>query len=120
MKVMVVDDNHEAANSMGLLVGSFGHEVRTAFDGEEAFVVASAFHPEVVLLDLSMPRMDGYEACRRMRLQPWGTKMTMVAVTGWAQAEARTKTALAGFDLHFVKPVAPDLIASTLEERAIA
>ena len=120
MKVMVVDDNHEAANSMGMLVEAFGHEVRTAFDGEEAFVVARAFHPDVMLLDLSMPRMDGYEVCRRMRLQPWGTKITMVAVTGWGQAEARTKTALAGFDLHFVKPVAPDLIASTLEERATA
>jgi CheY-like chemotaxis protein len=118
MKVMVVDDNHDAATSMSMLIELLGHEVRTAFDGEEAVVVGSAFQPEVVMLDLGMPRMDGYEACRRMRLQPWGAKMTVVAVTGWGQAEVRHAAALAGFDRHLVKPVAPALIASTLDELA--
>ena len=120
MKVMVVEGNPEAANGMTMLVEALGHEVRTAFDGEEALVVAGAFHPKVVLLDLNMPRMDGYEACRRMRLQPWGMKVTIVAMAGSGQAAVRSKTALAGFDLHFVKPVTPDLIAGTLEERATA
>lgn len=120
MKVMVVDGNHEAANSLGMVVRALGHEVRTAFDGEEALRVGSAFHPKVVLLELSMPRMDGYEACRRMRLQPWGANMTVVAVTGSGQTAVRSKAALASFDLHFLKPVAPELIASLLEERATA
>jgi CheY-like chemotaxis protein len=118
MKVMVVDDNSDAATSLGMLVEMLGHDVRTAFGGEEALEVAGAFHPEVVLLDLGMPGLDGYEACRRMRVQPWGTKMTVVAVTGWGQPEARRKTALAGFDQPLVKPVAPALIARTLQELA--
>ncbi len=120
MKVMVVDDNRDSAISMSMIVEMLGHEVRTAFDGEEALVVAGAFHPALVLLDLGMPRMDGYEACRRMRLQPGGTDMTVVAVTAWGQAEVRRKTRLAGFDGHFVKPVAPDLIVRTLNELAPA
>jgi CheY-like chemotaxis protein len=118
MKVMVVDDNTDAATSLGMLVELLGHDVRTAFGGEEALEVAGAFHPEVVLMDLGMPGMDGFEACRQMRDQPWGTKMTVVAVTGWGQAEARRQTTLAGFDQHLVKPVSPALIASTLQELA--
>ena len=114
MKVLVVDDNHDAATSLSMLVELLGHEVRTAFDGEQALGVAGEFCPDVVLLDLGMPRMDGYEACRRLRAQPWGAGMTVVAVTGWGREDDRRKTQLAGFDKHLVKPVAPAEIATML------
>ena len=80
----------------------------------EALDLASQFNPDVVLLDLGMPRMDGYEACRRLRAQPWGAKMTVVAVTGWGREDDRLKTEMAGFDRHLVKPVAPAVIATML------
>jgi CheY-like chemotaxis protein len=118
MKVMVVDDNRDAATTLSMLIEVLGHEVRTAFDGEEALLVACAFRPALVLMDLGMPGMDGYEACRQMRGQPWGVKMTAVAVTGWGQADVRRNATLAGFDQHWVKPVSPALIASTLNSLA--
>ena len=107
MKVLVVDDNDDAANSLSMLVELLGHEVRTAYDGAQALEMAGEFYPDLMLLDLGMPRMDGYEACRRVREQPWGLRMTVVAVTGWGREEDRLKTQRAGFDQHLVKPVAP-------------
>lgn len=118
MKVLVVDDNHDAAITLSMLVELLGHEVRTTFGGEEALAVAGGFLPDVVLLDLGMPGMDGYEACRRIRGQPWGSKMAVIAVTGWGQDEDRRKTTLAGFDRHLVKPVEPALIVRTLDSLA--
>src|SRR6185369_16903666 len=118
MKVLVVDDNHDAATSLSMLVDLLGHEVRTAFDGVEALDLASEFNPDVVLLDLGMPRMDGYEACRRLRAQPWGAHMTVVAVTGWGREDDRLRTEMAGFDQHLVKPVAPAVIATMLNGAA--
>ena len=114
MKVLVADDNRDAAVSLSMLVELLGHEVRTVFGGEEALAVAADFRPQVVLMDLGMPGIDGYEACRRMRAQPWGLTMAVIAVTGWGQEEDRRKTVLAGFDEHLVKPVEPALIVSTL------
>ena len=114
MKVLVVDDNQDAASSLSMLVELLGHEVKTAFDGVEALELASGFHPDVVLLDLGMPRMDGYEACRRLRAQPWSAGTTVFAITGWGREDDRRKTQQAGFDGHLVKPVAPDVIARTL------
>ncbi len=118
MKVLVVDDNEDAASSLSMLVELLGHEVRTAYDGVQALDLATGFHPDVVLLDLGMPRMDGYEACRRLRAQPWGAGMTVFAVTGWGREDDRRKTQQAGFDGHLVKPVAPDVIARTLSSAA--
>jgi CheY-like chemotaxis protein len=114
MKVLVVDDNRDAAISLSMLVEMLGHDVRTAHDGVEAVDMAGEFYPDLVLLDLGMPRMDGYEACRRMREQPGGADMTVIAVTGWGQEEDRRKSQLAGFDRHLVKPVAPTVIAGIL------
>jgi CheY-like chemotaxis protein len=118
MKVLVVDDNHYAATSLSMLVAMLGHDVRTGFDGVQALDLAGEFHPDLVLLDLGMPRMDGYEACRRLREQPWGAEAVVVAVTGWGRDDDRRKTQLAGFDQHLVKPVAPDAIASILSRLA--
>jgi CheY-like chemotaxis protein len=114
MKVLVVDDNHDAATSLSMLVSLLGHDVRTGFDGVQALDLAGEFHPDLVLLDLGMPRMDGYEACRKLREQPWGAEAVVVAVTGWGRDDDRRKTQLAGFDQHLVKPVAPDAIVNIL------
>ena len=118
MRVLVVDDNCDAAISLSMLVELLGHEVRTAYDGVEAVAVAGEFQPTVVLLDLGMPKMDGYETCRRLRALPWGVDMAIVAVTGWGREDDRHKTQLAGFDHHLVKPVAPDVIERTLGDLA--
>jgi CheY-like chemotaxis protein len=91
------------ALSMQLQVA--GHDVRTANDGVEAMTIGETFQPQVVLLDLGMPRMDGYETARSMRRRPWGTRALIIAVTGWAQPYDRQKTSEAGFDAHLVKPV---------------
>jgi CheY-like chemotaxis protein len=79
--------------------------VRTANDGVEALEVAEAFAPQVVLLDLGMPRMDGYETAREIRKKWWGKSATLVALTGWGQQQDRQRTSSAGFDVHLVKPV---------------
>ncbi len=118
MKVLVVDDNRDAACTLSMLVEMVGHEVRTAFDGIEALVEAARFLPDVVLLDLGMPHMDGFEACRQMRAQPWGVKMTVIAVTGWGNEADRLHTKQVGFDHHLVKPVEPDVILSMLDSLA--
>ena len=103
--ILVVDDNQDAALSLALLLEITGHEVRTAYDGLEAIDAAAEFRPDVVLMDLGMPKLNGYEAARRIREQPWGKRMVLVAVTGWGQEEDRRRTAEAGFDGHLVKPV---------------
>ena len=84
-----------------------GMEVRTAYDGLEAVEAAAAFNPDVVLLDIGLPKLNGYEAARRIREQPWGKDMVLVAVTGWGQEEDRRRSQEAGFNAHMVKPVDP-------------
>ena len=112
LKILVVDDNRDAAESLSMLLELKGHEVRRAYDGENALQLAEDFRPEMVLLDLGMPKMNGYEACRRIRDHAWGAQMTLIAVTGWGQEDDRRKSTAAGFDGHLVKPVDPE----TLEE----
>jgi signal transduction histidine kinase len=104
-RILVADDNLDAAESLSLQLRLAGHDVRTVYDGVQALAVASTFEPQVVLLDLGMPKMDGYETARRMRGEPWGKSAVLVAVTGWGQQQDRERTADAGFDLHLVKPV---------------
>jgi CheY-like chemotaxis protein len=101
----VADDNIDAAGSLALRLELAGHEVRTAQDGREALAVARAFEPQVVLLDLGMPSMDGYETARHLRRLAWGKDARLIALTGWGQQQDRLRTAEAGFDLHLVKPV---------------
>jgi PAS domain S-box-containing protein len=115
-RILVVDDNVDAADSMGQLLELLGNEVRTANDGEAGIAVAEAFRPEVVFMDIGMPKLNGHEACRRIRAQPWGKGMVLVALTGWGQDEDRRKTAAAGFDHHLVKPVDPHALNRFLGE----
>src|SRR5262245_26931976 len=104
-RVLIVDDNADSAESMALLLRLDGHEVRLAYDGQSALEEAHAFRPDVMFLDLNLPKMDGYEVARRLRREPAMRDMTLVAMTGYGQEEDRQHTQEAGFQLHLVKPV---------------
>jgi PAS domain S-box-containing protein len=104
-RILVVDDNPDALESLTQLVARMGNEVCRAHDGREAIEAAEAFQPDIVLMDLGMPNLNGYEAARHMREQPWGRDLTLIATTGWGQEEDRRRTAEAGFDRHLVKPI---------------
>jgi PAS domain S-box-containing protein len=104
-RILVVDDNEDAAEWLATVLRLHGHETHIAHDGLEAVRSAEQIRPEVVLLDIGLPRLDGYEACRRIRAQSWGQDLQLVALTGWGQEEDRQKSRDAGFDAHLVKPV---------------
>jgi signal transduction histidine kinase/ActR/RegA family two-component response regulator len=104
-RVLVVDDNRDSAVSMATLLELLGDEVRTAHDGLAAVETAEAFRPDVVLMDLGMPRLNGYEATRRIRQRPWGKEIAVIALTGWGQEADRIRSREAGCDGHLVKPV---------------
>jgi PAS domain S-box-containing protein len=105
LRILVVDDNPDAADSLGMVLRMMGHEVHTAHDGLEAVGAATAFQPEVVLLDIGLPKLNGYEVARRIRDQPAGTEVLLVALSGWGQEEDRQRAREAGFDGHMTKPV---------------
>jgi PAS domain S-box-containing protein len=104
-RILVVDDNQDSARSMARVLELRGHEVRTAHDGLEAIKAAGEFQPEVILMDVGMPRLNGYEASRRIREQPWGQSVVIIALTGWGQEGDRVQSREAGCDGHLVKPV---------------
>ena len=120
LRVLVADDNKDAAETLSMLLEIMGHTVRQVPDGEAAVRVAAEFNPQAVLLDIGMPKLNGYEACRQIRALPGGSAMTLVAVTGWGQADDRRRSQEAGFDQHLVKPVDPsalvELIAALASE----
>jgi signal transduction histidine kinase len=107
LRILVVDDNRDAASSLAMLLEMMGNDVRTAYDGDEAVRAAGEFHPHVVLLDIGLPKMNGYEAARTIRKEPWGKDMNLIAVTGWGQDKDKRNSEEAGFDQHMVKPVDP-------------
>ena len=113
-RVLVVDDNEDAADSLAQLLELLGHEVRTAYDGEAGVEAAKAFRPDVVVMDIGMPKLNGYEAARRIRGHAWGAGMVLVAQTGWGQDDDRLKSTDAGFDFHLVKPVDPAALIALL------
>lgn len=113
-RVLVVDDNEDVVELLSLALERRGHHVRTAGDGAQAVRVAEAFRPNLVLMDLGMPVLNGYEAARSIRKTEWGYGMTLVAVTGWGHREDREKTRAAGFDYHLVKPVDIETLQSLI------
>jgi PAS domain S-box-containing protein len=113
-RVLIVDDNEDSAESMAVLLRLRGHEVRLSYDGQSALEEAHAFKPDVMFLDLNLPRMDGYEVARRLRQEPAMRDMMLVAMTGYGQEEDRQRTREAGFHLHMVKPVDFDKIEELL------
>jgi CheY-like chemotaxis protein len=113
MKILVVDDNVDSAVSLALLLSLDGHQTDVAHDGPGAVDTAARFQPDVMLLDLSLPLMDGLEVCRRVRQEPWGRKMGIVALTGFADDGVQTQHA--GFDRHMVKPIDFATLVKTLD-----
>jgi CheY-like chemotaxis protein len=120
-RVLVVDDNADSARTMASILRLDGHVTDVAFDGPSAVEAARNFLPDVVLLDIGLPTMNGYDTCRTIREQPSGQSIVMIALTGWGQDDDRVKSREAGFDAHFVKPInhdeLTDFIAKALSER---
>ena len=117
-RILVVDDNHDSALSQAMMLSILGHETRTAHDGESAVETAESFLPEVVLLDIGLPKLNGYEVAQRIREKPWGASMFLIAVTGWGQEEDRQRSAEVGLNVHMVKPVEPAALEKLLAELA--
>ncbi len=113
-RILVVDDNYDSALSLAMMLSIMGHETRTAHDGESAVETAEAFLPEVVLLDIGLPKLNGYEVAQRIRERPWGTSMFLIAVTGWGQDEDRQRSSEVGLNVHMVKPVEPSELEKLL------
>ncbi|MBY0228009.1 MAG: PAS domain S-box protein, partial [Gemmataceae bacterium] len=119
-RVLVVDDNADASTALASLLTLLGQEARVARDGQEGVESAESFRPDLVLMDIGMPKLDGFDACRRIREQPWGKGIRIVALTGWGQEEDRRRSREAGFDLHLTKPVEPadlERLLASLERR---
>jgi CheY-like chemotaxis protein len=116
-RVLIVDDNADALASLGMVVRALGSETFDAHDGLEAVESASNLRPDVILMDIGMPKLNGYDAARRIRQQPWGRDVLMVATTGWGKEEDRQQSKEAGFDFHLVKPIelgaVQELLATT-------
>ena len=114
-RILVVDDNRDAADSLAMLLRAFGHEVQAGYDGVEAVGAAVAFNPDVVFLDIGLPKLDGYEVARRIREQ-LGQDILLVAITGWGQEEDRRRSREAGFDHHLTKPVDPEIVTRLVKD----
>ena len=118
MRILVVDDNHDSAETLSLLLQMMiGNEVSVAHDGEEALRMAIEVRPAVVLLDIGLPKMNGYDVAKQIRAQSWGSDPTLIAITGWGQTEDKNLSKQAGFDHHLVKPVDPDALLKLIEKR---
>ncbi len=113
-KVLVVDDNRDAVESLVAVLAIEGHDVTAAYDGEEAITVGEQVRPQVILMDIGMPGMNGHEACRHIRTLDWGQRATILALSGWGQEEDRRASIEAGFDAHLVKPVDMDVLLEML------
>jgi PAS domain S-box-containing protein len=117
-RVLVVDDLRDAANSMAIMLRMMGHETATAYDGLEAVETAAAFRPDVMLIDIGLPKMNGYETARHIRGAPWGSNVALVALTGWGQEQDKQRALDAGFDQHLTKPVPPSALKELLANLA--
>jgi CheY-like chemotaxis protein len=106
-RILIVDDNRDSVESLRMVLSMMGSDIRVGYDGVDAVTLAHEFRPEIALIDIGMPRMNGYEAARRIRRQPWGESIKLVAMTGWGQDEDRRRARDAGFDHHLTKPVDP-------------
>jgi CheY-like chemotaxis protein len=104
-RILVVDDNQDSLESTALLLGMLGHVVQTAVDGLAAVEAAERFRPDVILMDIGLPKLDGHAATRRIRAEPWGKSILIIAVTGWGQESDRALSKAAGCDAHLVKPL---------------
>ncbi len=113
-RILVVDDNRDSVESLAMLLRMLGHETLLAYDGLEAFEAAERLRPELILLDIGLPKLNGYEACRKIREQEWGQSMVIVALSGWGQEADRKKSTEAGFNHHMVKPLDYNLLLAVM------
>ena len=116
-RVLVADDNADAADTLAMFLEDLGCDVRTVYDGNEAVVEAERFRPDLMLLDLGMPGLNGQAVCHRVRGESWGADAVIVAITGWGQEADRRRTKIAGFDYHLVKPVEPDVLVQLVRSK---
>jgi len=114
LRVLVVDDNTDVAETIAVLLSHWGHDVKSAADGPTAVEIAAAQHPDVVLLDIGLPGMSGYEVAEQIRANPALSDTVLVAMTGYGQAEDKKRSRQAGITHHLVKPVEPSLIQKVL------
>jgi len=119
-RILVVDDNRDSADSLSLLLQLKGNDIQTAYDGQQAVDEASMFRPELILLDIGLPKLNGYEVARRVRQEPWGRDIIIVALTGRGQDEDRFRSREAGFDFHIVKPVELAALEKLLDKKPTA
>jgi CheY-like chemotaxis protein len=115
-RILVVDDNRDAAVTLSIMLRLMGNEIQMAFDGAAALQAADEFRPDLIMLDIGLPKMSGYDVARHLRQQPWGRDMVLVALTGWGQEEDRRRSQQAGFNYHFVKPIDIDDLKRVLTE----
>ncbi|HKO89405.1 MAG TPA: response regulator [Burkholderiales bacterium] len=113
-RILVVDDNRDSAESLQILLSLLGNEVSVAYDGQQAVEMAESARPQVIFLDIGLPIMNGYDAARAIREQPWGRDINLIALTGWGQEDDQLRAREAGFDRHFVKPVAFESLTDVL------
>ena len=115
-RILIVDDDPDSAHSLAMLLKRDGHETRTAHDGLEALEAAATFRPDTILMDIGLPKLNGYDAARKIRAQRWGESIVLIAFTGWGQDEDRQKSREAGFSAHMVKPVELPALTKVLAE----
>jgi CheY-like chemotaxis protein len=115
LKILVIDDNRDAADACAMLLELSGHHVQTAYTGLRGLELAESFHPHVLLLDIGLPDLNGYELAAQIRGAPWGRGIILIAVTGWGQEEDRRRAFEAGCDHHLTKPVSVEAVESLLQ-----
>jgi CheY-like chemotaxis protein len=117
LRVLVADDNRDSAETLALLLEASGHRVTTVYDGQAAVQESALVRPDVMILDLGMPKLSGLDVCRSVRAMPRGSEVMIVALTGWGQAQDRDRTREAGFDVHLVKPVDHETLMRVIAQR---
>jgi DNA-binding response OmpR family regulator len=114
LRILVVDDHRDSATSLGMLLRTMGHTVHVAFDGLQAIDVAETHRPDAVLLDIGLPKLNGYDTATRMRSRAWGKRMAVIALSGWGEQADKRRSKEAGFDHHLVKPLDLDALIGLL------
>ena len=114
-RILIVDDNRDSTEMLAAMFGLAGHHTEMAYDGNEALAKVEEHRPDLILLDIGLPGMSGYDVCRAIRQQPWGRGVVIVALTGWGQEEDRRRSKEAGFDAHLVKPVPRETLLKLLD-----
>ncbi|HET8552940.1 MAG TPA: PAS domain-containing protein [Gammaproteobacteria bacterium] len=115
-RVLVIDDNEDIADSLAMLLEMMNHDVRAVYSGAAGLEAGADFEPHIVFMDIGMPEMNGHDAAREIRQQPWGEKVSLIALTGWGQNEDRRRSREAGFDRHLVKPIDPAMLEQVIRE----